>query len=75
MERKRGEAGGRQPETTTGFEYERFERSLFGSFRICRCGMLVDPGVSQIEHFDDQRQIFASERCGVFPLVAFLVQS
>ena len=46
MERKRGEAGGRQPETTTGFEFEGILRRLFGNFRIRRGGMLIDPGVS-----------------------------
>lgn len=37
MRRKQCEAGGRQPETTTGFEYKtRSEQSLFGSLRIAR---------------------------------------
>lgn len=36
MRRKLCEAGGRQPETTTGFEYEKSDQSLFGSLRIAR---------------------------------------
>ena len=60
LQRKRCEAGGRQPETTTGFDIGRGNGGLFGRFSR-RSRVLVDPGVSQIQHLDHKRQVFTSE--------------
>ena len=74
MRRRQFEAGGLEPVTTTGFDGEEYVKRLLGRFRIHKRRMLVDPGMSQIEHFHHQRQIFTSERRRVLPLFTLLVQ-
>ena len=37
--------------------------------------VLVNPGVGQVGHFLDQRQVIAPERRGLLPVIAILVDA